>query len=107
MSIIYSSYKSIWTFFCKYDCYGLHGELVIHFLVSNSCRGVVEHICLIRAKEDLSEEQEKDMLDYLYTTQYQMRGIIAISLGDPFNIILMYQITTCDVYVTEGNCHNE
>ncbi|CAA2984206.1 Hypothetical predicted protein [Olea europaea subsp. europaea] len=44
-------------------------------------RGVVEHICLIRAKEDLSEEQEKDMLDYLYTTQYQMRGIIAISLG--------------------------
>lgn len=58
-------------------------------------------------KEDLSEEQEKDMLDYLYTTQYQMRGIIAISLGDPFNIILMYQITTCDAYVTKGNCHNE
>ncbi|KAL2544050.1 uncharacterized protein Fot_13283 [Forsythia ovata] len=48
-------------------------------------RGVVEHICLIRAKEDLSEEQEKDMLDYLYTTQYQMRGIIAISLGRIYN----------------------
>ncbi|XP_073133067.1 uncharacterized protein [Henckelia pumila] len=44
-------------------------------------RKVVEHICLLKAKEDLSEEQEKDMLDYLYTTQYQMRGIVAISLG--------------------------
>ncbi|KAK6158164.1 hypothetical protein DH2020_005478 [Rehmannia glutinosa] len=44
-------------------------------------RKVVEHICLIKAKEDLSEEQEKDMLDYLYTMQYQMRGIISISLG--------------------------
>ncbi|KAL8556893.1 hypothetical protein ACS0TY_004391 [Phlomoides rotata] len=44
-------------------------------------RKVVEHICLFKAKEDLSEEEEKDMLDYLYTTQYQMCGIIAISLG--------------------------
>ncbi|MCI48032.1 hypothetical protein A2U01_0069275, partial [Trifolium medium] len=46
-----------------------------------SCRRkVVEHICLLNAKEDLSEEEENDMLDYLYTTQYQMGGIIAISL---------------------------
>ncbi|CAI9093987.1 OLC1v1029615C1 [Oldenlandia corymbosa var. corymbosa] len=44
-------------------------------------RKVVEHICLIKAKDDLSDEQEKDMLDYLYTTQYHMRGIVAISLG--------------------------
>ncbi|CAK8579155.1 unnamed protein product [Lathyrus sativus] len=44
-------------------------------------RKVVEHICLLKAKEALSEEEEKDMLDYLYTTQYQMGGIIAISLG--------------------------
>ncbi|CBI34706.3 stress-response A/B barrel domain-containing protein UP3 isoform X1 [Vitis vinifera] len=44
-------------------------------------RKVVEHICLLKAKENLSEEEEKDMLDYLYTTQYQMRGIIAITLG--------------------------
>ncbi|XP_019193310.1 PREDICTED: stress-response A/B barrel domain-containing protein UP3 isoform X2 [Ipomoea nil] len=44
-------------------------------------RKVIEHICLLQGKEDLSEEQEKNMLDYLYTTQYQMRGIIAISLG--------------------------
>ncbi|KAG9145054.1 hypothetical protein Leryth_018342 [Lithospermum erythrorhizon] len=44
-------------------------------------RKVVEHVSLLKAKEDLSEEQEKDMLDFLYTVQYQMRGIVAISLG--------------------------
>lgn len=41
-------------------------------------------MCLIKGKEDLSEEQEKDMLDYLYTTQYQMRGILSISLGHSY-----------------------
>lgn len=41
----------------------------------------MEHLCLLRAKEDLSDEQEKDMLDYLYTSQYHMAGIVAISLG--------------------------
>ncbi|XP_010522348.1 PREDICTED: uncharacterized protein LOC104800995 [Tarenaya hassleriana] len=45
-------------------------------------RKVVEHLCLLKAKEDLSKEEEKDMLDYLYTSQYQMRGIVAISLGN-------------------------
>lgn len=44
-------------------------------------RKVVEHICLLKAKVDLSDEDEKDMLDFLYTCQYQMRGILAISLG--------------------------
>ncbi|KAI4326984.1 hypothetical protein L6164_019493 [Bauhinia variegata] len=44
-------------------------------------RKVVEHICLFKAKEDLSDDEEGVMLDYLYTTQYQMRGIVAISLG--------------------------
>ncbi|XP_062145702.1 uncharacterized protein LOC133853709 [Alnus glutinosa] len=44
-------------------------------------RKVVEHICLLKAKENLSDKEEKDMLDYLYTTQYQMGGIVAISLG--------------------------
>ncbi|XP_050204651.1 stress-response A/B barrel domain-containing protein UP3 [Mercurialis annua] len=44
-------------------------------------RKVVEHICLLKAKRDLSEKDENDMLDYLYTSQYQMRGIVAISLG--------------------------
>lgn len=45
-------------------------------------RKVVEHVCLLKAKENLSEEVEKDMLDYLYTSQYQMRGIVAISVGE-------------------------
>lgn len=44
-------------------------------------RKVVEHICLLKAKVDLSDKDEKDMLDFLYTCQYQMRGILAISLG--------------------------
>ncbi|PIA31442.1 hypothetical protein AQUCO_04900028v1 [Aquilegia coerulea] len=44
-------------------------------------RNVVDHICLLKAKGDLSDEEEKDMLDYLYTLQYQMGGIVAISLG--------------------------
>ncbi|OIW09861.1 hypothetical protein TanjilG_15343 [Lupinus angustifolius] len=44
-------------------------------------RKVVEHVCLVKAKEDLSEEEENDMLDYLYTTQYQMGGVVATSLG--------------------------
>ncbi|ESR60826.1 hypothetical protein KPL70_003846 [Citrus sinensis] len=48
---------------------------------SEKKRKVVEHICLLKAKKDLSEEEENDMLDYLYTSQYQMGGIVAISLG--------------------------
>ncbi|KAL4384087.1 hypothetical protein GQ457_15G005620 [Hibiscus cannabinus] len=44
-------------------------------------REVVEHICLLKANKGLSDDKEKDMLDYLYTSQYQMRGIVAISLG--------------------------
>lgn len=44
-------------------------------------RKVVDHITLLKAKEGLSDEDEKDMLDHLYTSQYQMGGIIAISLG--------------------------
>ncbi|KAK9276608.1 hypothetical protein L1049_006143 [Liquidambar formosana] len=44
-------------------------------------REIVEHICLLKAKENLSDDEEKDMLDYLYTSQYQMGGIVAISLG--------------------------
>ncbi|KAL3001635.1 hypothetical protein AAZX31_08G012100 [Glycine max] len=46
-----------------------------------SCRKIVEHVCLLKAKHDLSEEEENDMLGYLYTTQYQMGGVVAISLG--------------------------
>ena len=42
----------------------------------------MEHICLLKTKDNLTDEEEKVMLDYLYTTQYQMRGIVAISLGE-------------------------
>lgn len=44
-------------------------------------RKVFEHICLLKAKEDLDDEKENIMLDYLYTSQYQMAGIVAVSLG--------------------------
>ncbi|XP_014510502.1 uncharacterized protein LOC106769407 [Vigna radiata var. radiata] len=50
-------------------------------LGSERKRKIVEHVCLLKAKQDLSEEEENDMLDYLYTTQYQMAGVVAISLG--------------------------
>lgn len=58
--------------------------------ISDSNRKIVEHICLLKAKVDLSEEEENDMLDYLYTTQYQMGGILAISLGELLLHIDMY-----------------
>ncbi|XP_068646513.1 stress-response A/B barrel domain-containing protein UP3-like [Aristolochia californica] len=44
-------------------------------------RKVIDHIFLLKAKHDLAEYEEKDMLDYLYTSQYHMKGIVAISLG--------------------------
>ena len=57
--------------------------MILVFVYSNDWyRKVVEHICLLKAQEDLSEEKENNMLDYLYTTQYQMSGIISISLGE-------------------------
>lgn len=50
----------------------------------------MEHVCLLKAKQSLlSEEKEKDMLDYLYTSQYQMRGIVAISVGEPLSTLLV------------------
>lgn len=57
----------------------------------------MEHICLLKAKVDLSEEEENDMLDFLYTTQYQMGGILAVSLGElllhiDMKLSLLYQI---------------
>lgn len=44
-------------------------------------RKIVEHILLLQAKVDLSDADEKDMLDFLYSSQYHISGIIAISLG--------------------------
>eukprot|EP00252_Welwitschia_mirabilis_P021586 TRINITY_DN5573_c0_g1_i2.p1 TRINITY_DN5573_c0_g1~~TRINITY_DN5573_c0_g1_i2.p1 ORF type:complete len:224 (+),score=45.97 TRINITY_DN5573_c0_g1_i2:227-898(+) len=48
---------------------------------SKGKRKIVEHIVLYRTKEGISQEEEKDMLDFLYTSQYYMRGILSISLG--------------------------
>ncbi|KAL5188745.1 Stress-response A/B barrel domain-containing protein UP3 [Glycine soja] len=56
-------------------------EFPLSMTVLISCRKIVEHVCLLKAKQDLSEDEENDMLDYLYTTQYQMGGVVAISLG--------------------------
>lgn len=55
------------------------GIFLSPFLVID--RNIVEHIVLLKAKSDLSEDDEKDMLDSLYTSQYHISGILAISLG--------------------------
>jgi len=60
--------------------------------VSISCRKIVEHVCLLKARQDLSEEEENDMLDYLYTTQYQMGGVVAISLGAFPNYVPLFTV---------------
>ncbi|KAI4967448.1 hypothetical protein ZWY2020_025889 [Hordeum vulgare] len=46
-------------------------------------RKIVEHIILLRAKPNISDAEEKDMLDYLYTSQYQMRGYSLCRIEDP------------------------
>lgn len=71
-------------------------------IVSISCRKVVEHVCLLKAKGDLSEQEESDMLDHLYTTQYQMGGIVAISLGIAFAFIGVSYIHTLHFYYTQN-----
>jgi hypothetical protein len=42
---------------------------------------VIEHIAVFQMKKEFDEIQEKDMLDHLYTLQYQLRGILSVSLG--------------------------
>ncbi|XP_024517916.1 stress-response A/B barrel domain-containing protein UP3 isoform X3 [Selaginella moellendorffii] len=44
-------------------------------------RKVVDHLVLLKMKEDLTEEQETTMLDNVYTLQYHFRGILCVSLG--------------------------
>ncbi|KAJ3682209.1 hypothetical protein LUZ60_014782 [Juncus effusus] len=44
-------------------------------------RKIVEHIFLLKANVDITNAEEQDMLDYLYTSQYHMSGILSISLG--------------------------
>lgn len=58
-------------------------------------RKVVEHVCLLKAKQVLSDKDEKDMLDYLYSSQYQMRGIVAVSLGHLLFIIQLHMSILC------------
>ena len=41
----------------------------------------MEHLVLYKMKGNMSDEQEKDMLDHLYSLQYYYRGILAVSLG--------------------------
>lgn len=36
---------------------------------------------LFRMKDDLTEEQEKEMLESLFTIQYQVKGILSLSVG--------------------------
>lgn len=55
----------------------------------------MEHIFLLRAKSDLSDVEEKDMLDHLYTSQYQMNGIIAISLGKILDSYIVTLLNIC------------
>ncbi|GBG92909.1 hypothetical protein CBR_g57728 [Chara braunii] len=40
-------------------------------------RIVVEHVVLLKMKDNLSEEEEKDMLDHVFTLQYMIRSILA------------------------------
>jgi hypothetical protein len=39
------------------------------------CRKVVEHLVLYTMKADMTDEQEKDMLDHLFSLQYHYRGM--------------------------------
>lgn len=48
-------------------------------------RKVMEHLVLFKMSKDLTDDQEKDMLDHLYTLQYHYRHIIAISVGRIFS----------------------
>lgn len=45
------------------------------------CRKVVDHAVLFKMKDDMTEEQEKAMLEALFTLQYQANGILYLSVG--------------------------
>lgn len=52
----------------------------------------MEHVVLLQMEEDMTDEQEKDMLDHLYSLQYHYRGILAVSLGAPVCLLLHLNI---------------
>jgi len=45
------------------------------------CRKVVDHAVLFKMKDDMTEEQEKEMLEALFTLQYQAKGVLYLSVG--------------------------
>jgi hypothetical protein len=44
-------------------------------------RTVVDHAVLFRMKDELTKEQEQEMLDALFTLQYQTKGVLYLSAG--------------------------
>eukprot|EP00850_Spirogloea_muscicola_P004480 SM000019S05024 [mRNA] locus=s19:553197:555772:- [translate_table: standard] len=44
-------------------------------------RGIVEHVVLLQMQDNLTDEQESEMLDHLFTLQYYYRYILSTSLG--------------------------
>lgn len=64
---------------------GVSEDISFRVLADNrehsECRKVVDHMVLFRMKDDLKEEQEKEMLESLFTIQYQVKGIISLSAG--------------------------
>lgn len=44
-------------------------------------RKVVDHAVLFKMKDDMTEEQEKEMLEALFTLQYQAKGVLYLSVG--------------------------
>jgi len=50
-------------------------------LGQSECRKVVDHAVLFKMKDDMTEEQEKEMLGALFTLQYQAKGVLYLSVG--------------------------
>ncbi|XP_024381549.1 stress-response A/B barrel domain-containing protein UP3 [Physcomitrium patens] len=44
-------------------------------------RKVVDHVVFFRMKDELTEEQEREMLEALFTLQYTSQGVIYLSVG--------------------------
>lgn len=44
-------------------------------------RKVVDHVVLFKMKDDLTEEQEKQMLDSLWSLQYQVKNVLCTTVG--------------------------
>jgi hypothetical protein len=49
--------------------------------VKPKTREVVDHAVLFKMKDDLTEDQEREMLEALFTLQYQCKGVLYLSVG--------------------------